>query len=106
LNDGLLDVVVVKEQSKTSVILRVIKQVLGGYRLQTKSSINEKKRIMYIQSDTITIQNLENAPLHIDGDPIETSSSIRMEIIPNAFNLIRPLGKMNKRTVFGWDKTN
>jgi hypothetical protein len=29
-----------------------------------------------------------------------------MEIIPNAFNLIRPLGKMNKRTVFGWDKTN
>lgn len=103
LNDGLLDVVVVKEQSKSSVILRVIKQVLGGYRLQTESDINEKKRILYIQSDTITIQNLENAPLHIDGDPAETATSIRMEIIPNAFNLIRPLGRMNKRTVFGLD---
>lgn len=101
LNDGLLDVVVVKEQSKTSVILRVIKQLLGGYRLQTESDINEKKRILYIQSDTITIQNLENAPLHIDGDPVATNEKMEMEIIRDAFQLIRPIGKMNKRTIFG-----
>ncbi len=101
LSDGLLDVVVVKDQSKTSLIVRVIKQVLGGYRLQDETAINEKKRILYIQSDRITIHNPESAPLHIDGDPTDTSPTIQMEIIRDAFTLIRPLGKMNKRTLFG-----
>jgi len=101
LSDGLLDVVVVKDQSKTSLIVRVIKQVLGGYRLQDETAIKEKKRILYIQSDRITIHNPESAPLHIDGDPTDTSPTIQMEIIRDAFTLIRPLGKMNKRTLFG-----
>ena len=101
LNDGLLDVVVVKEQSKTSLILRVIKQVLGMYRLQNDTDINEKKRILYVQSDRITIQNPGQAPLHIDGDPAETAAQIQLEIIRDAFSLIRPIGKMNKRTIFG-----
>jgi diacylglycerol kinase (ATP) len=100
LNDGLLDIVVVKKQSKTSVITRVIKQVLGGYRLQDESTNEERKRILYTQSPTLTIINPEQAPLHIDGDPAPTEATIRMEIIPNAFNLIRPLGRMNKRTLF------
>jgi diacylglycerol kinase family enzyme len=101
LDDGLLDVVVVKEQSKTSVVLRVLKQVLGLYKLQSESDLNEKKRILYIQSDRITIHNPELAPLHIDGDPADTASSIRMEIIPSAFQLIRPVGRMNKKSIFG-----
>ncbi len=101
LNDGLLDIVVVKEQSKISVITRVIKQVLGGYRLQVESTIQEKKRILYIQSAQLTLHNLNNAPLHIDGDPAATSPVIQLEITRDAFMLIRPLGRMNKRTVFG-----
>jgi diacylglycerol kinase family enzyme len=101
LNDGLLDVVVVRKQSKFSVIMHVIKQVLGGYRLQDESTIEDRKRILYTQSPTLIITNPEQAPLHIDGDPAPTEATIRMEIIPNAFNLIRPLGRMNKRTLFG-----
>ena len=101
LNDGLLDVVVVKEQSKSSVIGRVIKQVLGGYRLQDEAEIKEKKRILYIQSDRVTIHNQDNAPLHIDGDPAPTAEQIQMEILRDAFLLIRPVGKMNKRSIFG-----
>ena len=101
LNDGLLDVVVVKEQSKSSVIGRVIKQLLGGYRLQDESEIQEKKRILYIQSDRVTIHNQDNAPLHIDGDPAPTAEQIQMEILRDAFLLIRPIGKMNKRSIFG-----
>ncbi len=101
LNDGLLDVVVVRKQSKFSVIMHVIKQVLGGYRLQDESTIEERKRILYIQSPAITVINSEQAPLHIDGDPVPTSIDIRMEIIPEAFMLIRPSGRMNKRTLFG-----
>lgn len=100
LNDGLLDIVVVKKQSKVAVITRVIKQMLGGYRLQDESSIKEKKRIFYVQSDKVTIHNPERAPLHIDGDPAETASRLQMEIIRDAFKLIRPLGRMNKRTLF------
>ncbi len=101
LSDGLLDVVVVKEQSKKGVIARVMKQVLGGYRLQIESELKEKRRVLYIQANRITVHNPENAPLHIDGDPAQTSTTIQMEIIPDAFTLIRPLGKMNKRALFG-----
>jgi len=101
LNDGLLDVVVVKEQSKSSVIGRVIKQLLGGYRLLDEAEIKEKKRILYIQSDRVTIHNRDKAPLHIDGDPAETAEQIEMEILRDAFSLIRPVGKMNKRSIFG-----
>jgi len=100
LNDGLLDVVVVKEQSKSSVIGRVIKQLLGGYRLLDEAEIKEKKRILYIQSEHVTIHNHDNAPLHIDGDPAPTAEQIQMEILRDAFLLIRPVGKMNKRSIF------
>ena len=46
LNDGLLDVVVVKKQSKYSVIGRVIKQVIGLYRLQDESAMQPSKKIL------------------------------------------------------------
>lgn len=101
LNDGLLDVVVVKKQSKYSLIGRVIKQVVGLYRLQDDSSMQPAKKILYLQTERLTIHNPNQAPLHIDGDPAPTNSIIKLEIIPEAFSLIRPLGRMNKRTVFG-----
>jgi len=101
LNDGLLDVVVVKKQSKYSVIGRVIKQVIGLYRLQDESAMQPSKKILYLQTDRLTIHNPDQAPLHIDGDPAPTDSLINIEIIPQGFALIRPQGKMNKRTLFG-----
>jgi YegS/Rv2252/BmrU family lipid kinase len=101
LNDGLLDVVIVKEQSKKKLIPRVIKQVIGLNRLQGSSIVNERKKILYIQTEEVTIENHAMAPLHIDGDPVETNTQVQIKILPNAFPLIRPQGKMNKRTLFG-----
>lgn len=106
LCDGLLDVVVVKAQSKISVIGRVMKQILGLYKLQDESALREKKRIFYLQTDRLTIHNPENAPLHIDGDPAATNPVIQLEVIRDAFSLIRPIGKMNKRTLFGLEMEN
>lgn len=105
LNDGLLDVVVVKQQSKISVIGRVVKQVLGLYRLQDESALREKKRIFYLQTDRLTIYNPNEAPLHIDGDPADTSGSMEFVIIRDAFSLIRPVGRMNKKTLFSLGDT-
>lgn len=101
LNDGLLDVVIVKDQSKKSLIPRVIRQVVGLNRLQEDLTLHKSKKILYLQTDQLTIHNHDQAPLHIDGDPAPTNSTIKLEIIPKAFSLIRPLGRMNKRTVFG-----
>lgn len=101
LSDGLLDVVIVKEQSKKRLIPRVIRQVVGLNRLQEDLSLHKSKKILYLQTDQLIIHNHEQAPLHIDGDPAPTDALIKMEIIPKAFSLIRPLGRMNKRTVFG-----
>ncbi|MFM7671453.1 MAG: diacylglycerol/lipid kinase family protein [Bacteroidota bacterium] len=101
LNDGLLDVVLVREQPKRRLIPRVIKQVIGWNRLQEDFSLSPSKKIVYLQTKQISIQNTDQALLHIDGDPAPTSELIQMEIIREAFSLIRPVGRMNKRTLFG-----
>ena len=40
--------------------------------------------------EKITIKNPQLAPLHIDGDPAETSDVFEIEIIENAFKLLIP----------------
>ncbi len=49
-----------------------------------------KKNVVYFQTPAIRIQNLKLAPLHIDGDPVETSEVIDVKIINNCFRLIQP----------------
>jgi diacylglycerol kinase (ATP) len=90
LSDGLLDIVIVTNQNKLSFILQTIKQVAGRNKLQTENFINEKKSVIYFQTDELTIKNLANAPMHIDGDPAETPQQIKVKIAPACFRLIQP----------------
>jgi diacylglycerol kinase family enzyme len=46
--------------------------------------------IHYFQTKRLTIQNPQLAPLHIDGDPVETTAAFEIEIIENAFKLLMP----------------
>jgi YegS/Rv2252/BmrU family lipid kinase len=91
LVDGLLDVVIVCNQNKLSVILQTLKQVAGWNKLQTQSFEVEKKGILYFQTNVLTVTNMDEAPLHIDGDPAETESLLKFEILPLCFSLIQPL---------------
>ena len=72
LSDGLLDIVIVTNQNKLSLVLKTIGQLRGKNKLQPVTTTIKKKAIIYFQTDQLSISNSSNAPLHIDGDPAET----------------------------------
>ncbi|HMG83754.1 MAG TPA: YegS/Rv2252/BmrU family lipid kinase [Ferruginibacter sp.] len=90
LNDGLLDIVVVKQMSKIKMVGALLKHVFAGEIDYYKNSNFHKKDILYFQTDKLTIINPSKAPLHIDGDPAVTAELLTIEIIPNAFRLLQP----------------
>jgi diacylglycerol kinase (ATP) len=90
LNDGLLDVVIVKKMSKLMVPFSIISQATGINALQRVSDHIKKKNIIYFQTSALTISNPGLAPLHIDGDPVETAQKFQIRVIKNAFRLLHP----------------
>ena len=88
LTDGLLDIVVVKKMPKYRFLWSVIKQVLNGKLKDYDESTFHKEEVLYFQTDRLTIKNQDAAPLHIDGDPCNTSNEFKIEVIPNAFKLL------------------
>jgi diacylglycerol kinase (ATP) len=90
LNDGLLDIVIVTNQSKLSLLLQTLKQITGNNKLVTEDIAGNKKSILYFQTEKLHIRNLSQAPLHIDGDPAETPDEIEIAIKKNCFRLIQP----------------
>lgn len=82
LSDGLLDIVVVKKMNKLLMLLSVLYQVSGRNR--------RKKDIIQFQTRELTINNPALAPLHIDGDPMETAPVFHIKVVPKAIKLIVP----------------
>ncbi|MBL0272790.1 MAG: YegS/Rv2252/BmrU family lipid kinase [Chitinophagaceae bacterium] len=91
LCDGLLDIVIVTNQHKLQVLLQTLKQILGNNKLQTGLITEKKKSVIYFQTDKLRILNHSKAPLHIDGDPAETSDELNIEIKEKCFRLIMPV---------------
>ena len=90
LHDGLLDIVVVNRMSKLNLIWAILKQLRDGEVRLYEDKKYHRNKIHYFQTNKLTIQNPEKAPLHIDGDPAETSTVFEIEIIEKAFRLIMP----------------
>lgn len=90
LNDGLLDIVVVKKMNKLRVIEALVRQVLTGKVHPFDMPSFHQKRVLYFQTKELLIHNLQQAPLHIDGDPAATAAALSIRIIPNAFKLLQP----------------
>jgi diacylglycerol kinase (ATP) len=90
LNDGLLDIVIVKKMSKMRMLLAVLKQIFSGKINEHDEKTFHKKDVLYFQTDQLIIHNLAAAPLHIDGDPAHTAKKLVIKIIPDAFKLIQP----------------
>jgi YegS/Rv2252/BmrU family lipid kinase len=90
LTDGLLDIVIVTNQNKLSLLLETFKQVRGKNKLQTEIITKDKKGISYFQTEAIHIINHSSAPLHIDGDPAETPDELKITIKKKCFRLIQP----------------
>jgi len=88
LHDGLLDIVVVNEMSKMRMLWNIIKQIRRGEVRPYEDKKYHRTDIGYFQTKKLTIQNPKWAPLHIDGDPAETTVVFEIEIIENAFKLL------------------
>ena len=90
LSDGLLDVVIVKKMNKLILPFSVISQVTGINALQPATEYTDRSNIIYLQTDRLTIQNLDMSPLHIDGEPMPTYAELTVKIIPRCIRLIQP----------------
>ena len=90
LTDGLLDVVIVTAQNKASLLWEIGKQI-GGYNpVQELKSVTNKAGVIYLQTDGLTIENGALAPLHVDGDPAETATTINVQLLKGCLRLIYP----------------
>ena len=90
LNDGLLDIVVMTRQNKLSVLFQTFLQVRGYTSLQAVGKLDAEASVLYFQVEEIKIENPSKAPMHLDGDPVETASRINIRILKDYFRLICP----------------
>ncbi|HEY0750103.1 MAG TPA: YegS/Rv2252/BmrU family lipid kinase [Chitinophagaceae bacterium] len=90
LKDGNLDIVIMTKQNKLSVLFQTLFQVGGFHNLQEMDVLKSDASVLYFQTKSITIHNQEMAPMHLDGDPVETKAIIEASILPSCFRLIYP----------------
>ncbi|ANH82828.1 diacylglycerol kinase [Niabella ginsenosidivorans] len=88
LNDGLLDVVIVTEQSKMAMLYNTLIQIGGMNKVQAVEAVRKKRGIIYFQTSSIRISNRNEAPMHIDGEPVATEKKLNIEIEKSCFNLL------------------
>jgi len=90
LTDGFLDVIVAASQNKISLLLQTLKQVSGLNKVQHIEEINQAASVLYFRAKNLFITNLQNAPLHIDGEPVSSTTHVDIQIKEKAFQLIYP----------------
>ena len=87
LNDGLVDVIVVRRMSRLKRIGAILYQLRFGEPQEDLYKMND---ILYYQTSELSIENPMKAPVHIDGDPFPTAPVFQIKVIPSAFRLICP----------------
>jgi diacylglycerol kinase (ATP) len=90
LSDGLLDIVIVQKMNKAKLPFAVLRQIRGNNKLQELVENVTSKNILYFQTPELIIHNLKHAPLHIDGEPVESATVVDIKILKNAFKLLVP----------------
>lgn len=86
LTDGLLDIVIVKKTVKPVLVMQVLQHILTGKVKEIEKAMDES--IAYFQTQSLYIKNKQLAPIHIDGEPIESMEELHIKILPNHFKLI------------------
>jgi diacylglycerol kinase (ATP) len=89
LSDGKLDVVIVKKMNKFLLPFSVIAQVTGMNGRQELADYIPKRNIIYFPTESLTIINNKQAPMHIDGDPKQTSLRFEIKVVREAIQLIQ-----------------
>jgi diacylglycerol kinase (ATP) len=87
LNDGLLDVVIVKKENKILLFFKLIQQLKIG---KVVSVTDDRRTFHYFQTKSIHIFNPDMELIHIDGEPVVAAPEIKIELIENALKLLQP----------------
>ncbi len=90
LSDGLLDIVIIQKMNKFFLPFTILKQLRAKKKMTILAEQLQKKNIIYFQTPTLKIRNIQLAPLHIDGEPCKTEQAFNILIIKNCFKLIQP----------------
>lgn len=90
LDDGLLDVVVVKKMNRLQMAWAILQQMRFGEPGLHEDMNFHKKDVLYFQTDKVIIRNPSLAPMHIDGEPVETCKKLDIQVLPAAFKLLKP----------------
>jgi len=88
LTDGQLDVVIMTRQNKLSVLFQTLKQISGFNKVQRVDIVDEKSSLIYFQTDGLKVVNNGGAPMHIDGDPVESAEELNIRMEHHAFLLL------------------
>jgi diacylglycerol kinase (ATP) len=88
LHDGVLDIVIVNKMSKLRMMWTVLEQIKLGQVRPYEDKKYHHNEIHYFQTKAVTIHNLSLAPLHIDGEPVDTAETFEVKIIEKAFMLL------------------
>ena len=89
LTDGLLDVVIMTKQNKLGILFQTLKQISGFNKVKSVDIIDENASLIYFQTAALTIINKDGAPMHIDGDPVETMEKLEVKLLHDCFRLVQ-----------------
>lgn len=89
LTDGLLDVVIMTKQNKLSILFQTLKQISGYNKVKSVDIIDETSSLIYFQTEALLVTNKDGAPMHIDGDPVETVEQLKVKVLHDAFRLVQ-----------------
>jgi diacylglycerol kinase (ATP) len=89
LNDGLLDIVVVKKMNKLLLLWKVFWQIRSGHIRPETDKAFAQSPILYFHTASLIIHNHHQPPLHIDGDPAPVIDNITIAVVPSALRLIQ-----------------
>ena len=90
LNDGLLDIVVVRKNNKLMMVYSLLRQIRKGKLHEPLDPNFTSRTVHYFQTKELIIHNLCLAPMHIDGEAVRTEEYLRIKIIPDALRLLQP----------------
>ncbi|HVF97193.1 MAG TPA: hypothetical protein VM871_07735, partial [Flavisolibacter sp.] len=89
LTDGLLDVVIMTKQSKLSMLFQTLLQISGFHKVQRVDIVDERSSLIYFQTESLHIKNLDEAPMHIDGDPVDVIRELEFKVKHDCFRLVQ-----------------
>ena len=77
------------KQNKLSIVFQTLMQISGFHKVQRVEIVDEKSSLIYFQTERLHITNKDDAPMHIDGDPVESMHELEFRVEHDCFRLVQ-----------------